>query len=152
MFHADYKFSAVGAAASADVLMITGTLHPHLFDVRVSVGRGDCDFFIYEDTTVSSNGSAITEVNVHRPTGGSSLTDLYYTPTVTGVGTKIHEVWFPPTAAGTGATSTGTTAHAGEEWILKPSSNYLFRVTNNSGGTIDIYIEILYYEYPVGGH
>ena len=34
----------------------------------------------------------------------------------------------------------------GEEWILAPSTKYLFRITNNSGGILDLSYEFVWYE------
>ena len=73
---------------------------------------------------------------------------MSYGPTITTTGVLIHTKWFEPTAAGVGPKpGVGLSDLAnGEEWILKPNTSYLIRVTNNSGATIDLSFDFLWYE------
>jgi hypothetical protein len=71
---------------------------------------------------------------------------VFTDPTVTDTGTQIHHVWVPPTGAGVGSSVGLSEVSFGEEWILKPSTDYILRITNGSGGAIDTWHEMLFYE------
>ena len=152
MFHFTHLHSAVVNGGTEDLLFkVPAGAYPHLNTMRVNAGGGDLNIYLYEGTTVSADGTAVTVHNTNRNSSNTADTPVYHTPTVTGVGTEIHHQWLPPSATGAGQTHDGVTdAQQGEEWILAPSTNYMLRVENNSGNTIDIWVEVLFYEvgYP----
>ena len=146
MFHASKKETGILNAGVEECLFITGTKPVHLNRWRVESGGGDIDIDIYEGATVSANGTALSVHCTNRLALNTALTTLYDGPTVTDDGTLIHSQWVPPTSSGIGQSADGAQAEAGEEWILAPNTNYLIRVTNNSGDTISIWEEYLFYE------
>lgn len=103
---------------------------------------GDTDLAFFEDTTISDDGSSENVINMNRDSAKLSNTFVFQAPTVTGVGTELFNVSFPggekkDSTSGSGGTQLG--------WILKPSSNYLIRITNQSGNaqTISALINIV---------
>jgi hypothetical protein len=155
LYHASGKVTGMVDTNVDDFLIVTpASPEVNFSSVGLKVGEGDVDIQVYEDTTVSAAGSALTELNTNRNSSNTPGTVLTFGPTVTGVGTLIHTDWIPPTATGIGATPGGasTIGGKGEEWILKPSSNYMIRITNNSGATIAYQWEMAWYEpdYPSG--
>jgi len=95
---------------------------------------------LYEDATVSNNGTVITGLNFNRTLPNATL-GVYHTPTVTGTGTIIH------TAQVTGSKQNGGAGQtSGTEWILKQGAKYLSRVTNNSGLTASVGYVAEWYE------
>lgn len=148
VYKAWHKFTAVADAGNADMLLsVPADIFPHLHDVRVVVGAGDCDVRVYEGTTTSSDGTAVTPRSLNRNgTVDTPDLDVFHTPTVTGVGTEIRNAWVPPTATGVGQSNSGAVEDPDYEIVLKPSTKYLLRVTNNSGGAIDIHTQIYFYE------
>ena len=151
MFHASGKQLAIANGADADFLMsVPAGAYPHVQRVRLDTEAGDIDLKMYEGVTTSADGSALPVQNVNR---NSSLTPdaaIFGGPTVTDLGTLFHTHWVPPTGAGVGS-STGVMdiSAFGEEWILAPATKYLFRITNNSGGALDLRWEFVWYE--IGG-
>jgi len=149
VYHTSGKVTGMVNANVDEFLLVTGSVAPHIVKLGFSLGRGDVDILAFEDTTVSANGAELTEVyNTARTSVNTPTMILYSGPTVTGDGTKIHTSWVPPTATGTGLSAAGALVGdtAGEEWELKPNSNYMIRITNNSGSTIAYQYELLWYE------
>jgi len=151
MFHLSGKVTGMVDTNVDDYLIIVGDEEAHLDDIVIGAGRGDIDILMYEGTTVSANGSALTPFNQNRESANTPNSAVYTGPTVTGVGTLIHTAWLPPTGTGTGLSANGVAGPSnGEEWMLAPNTNYLIRITNNSGATIAYRYEFRWYEldYP----
>jgi len=92
---------------------------------------------LFEDTTVSANGSALPISQLNRPlVANTSGLSAYSGPTIIGDGTLLRQV-FLPTGAGGGSGGVGAAEGLprGGEWILSPKI-YLIRVTLGSAGTI----------------
>ena len=147
VFHISHTIAALANTASHEILVkVPASTYPHLHKHVTYVGAGDVDLDIFEGTTVSADGTAITSHITNRNSSNTPGTLFYHTPTVTDDGTLIHDQWVPPTSSGTGGSHDGADASTGEEWLLAPSTNYLIRITNNSGDTIRVWEEILWYE------
>ena len=148
-FHASGKVSAMVDANVDDFLIVTpATPEVNFGSLSLKVGDGDVDVQFYEDTTTSDPGAALTELNVNRLSAITPGTVITFGPTVTGVGTLLHTDWVPPTGTGIGQTANGSFSGGGkgEEWILKASTQYMIRITNNSGATLDYAWEMSWYE------
>jgi hypothetical protein len=142
------KQTAFANGATLDFLLaVPAGTYPHVQTMILTFGRGDIDFVAYEDTTVSANGSALTLQNVNRTSSNTPSLALYASPTVTDPGTQIFELWVPPTTTGTGQSANGIAGIGqGSEWILNDDRNYLVRITNNSGVSVDWSYEFSWYE------
>lgn len=150
VFHSSGKVAGMVDSNVDDFLLVTpASPEPHIQTFELRMGRGDIDILTYEGTTTSADGAAQSVLNTHRDRAATQTpgTTLHIGPTVSAVGTLIHTQWLPPTATGTGLSGGGFVGEgAGEEWILKPSTKYLIRITNNSGATIDYRWEAVWYE------
>lgn len=147
MHHASGKITGMLDAGVQDFLITTGAKAAHIQSAGFTFGRGDIDIEVYEAATTSAAGTVIPVFNTNRNSANVPLTVVTKGPTVTGVGTLIHTAWLPPTATGTGLSANGVVGgESGEEWELLPNTKYLIRTTNNSGATIDLRHEWLYYE------
>jgi len=128
-------------------LSVPAGVFPHIQVMKLDFGRGDIDFVAYEGTTVSSSGTPLTAVNVNRASANTPSLSLSAEPTVTDTGTAIFTLWAPPTSTGTGQSANGVEGVGqGSEWILNAGTNYLVRLTNNSGSTISWAHEFTWYE------
>lgn len=147
-FHADHKFTTVASGSSVEMLVRVPSTHDmHLGVMRTTVGAGDVDVYLFEGPTVTSPGTAVNTVCTNREVAAASEVDIYHTPTTTADGTEIHHQWIHNTGTGTGLSDNGVgDSAAGEEWVLAPNTDYLLRITNNSGSTISIWQELLWYE------
>jgi hypothetical protein len=147
VFHASGKVTGITNGSNQDFLLaVPAGVFPHLQRFNLHVGAGDIDVLIYEDTVTSDDGATNGELNVNRNSSITPSTVLTLGPTVTDIGTLLHTNWIPPTGAGVGARSGVLDVGNGEEWLLKPATKHLLRVTNNSGGSIDLRYEFVWYE------
>ena len=142
------KQTALTNGSSVEFLIdVPALTWPHIQSMRLNFGRGDIDFVIYEGPTVSANGSELTYQNVNRNSSNTPDLNLYSGPTTSADGTLIYTLWIPPTGTGTGQSGNGISdSGQGNEWVLAPSTQYLARITNNSGATIDWSYEFTWYE------
>jgi hypothetical protein len=105
---------------------------------------------MFENPTVSAEGTAITPINMNRFSSNTPTGDIKHTPTVTGTGTSFGKELIP---GGTGPFSIGGIdgrSVRAPEIILHSARTYLIRITNQSGGTIDISFAAGFYESPGG--
>jgi hypothetical protein len=100
------------------------------------------DIAFFEGSTVSSNGTEITPINNNRASDTTSVTKVFEDPVITSVGTQISE-----DRAGTPADlgMGGRLNRDEDEIILRPGTNYIFRVTPLADNT-DIRITLDWYD------
>lgn len=130
----------LASGASADIVLAAAPgVTPHLTIAMES--SGDADFFIYENT-VSTGGTSFTPVRRNRNIASTSNVAMVLNPTVTSLGTQINHQFI---TGGTGKKSSGG-ASGSLEYVLKPLTNYLFRLTNVNGTEHTALIELEWYE------
>ena len=135
------KFADVADNGVADIYVkVPAGVEPHIVFHRDI--EGDADVELFEDTTVSANGTALTAYNLNRNSENLSAIEFFHTPTVTLPGTQLFLEW---NAAGTGGQAVGSEGTF-DEFELAKGKNYLFRVTNRSGAAKEIGIFARYYE------
>ena len=137
------EVTALADTTSQDYLVTTGTSSAHLvWDI---LGDTAMRFQLYEDTTTSASGTAQTIRNRNRTSAAVPLSTIHKGPTVTGVGTLLCQE-----RDGINGVSSrvGGESRAAHEWILKPSSKSLLRVTSLSGGgaTLNFAAAMRFYE------
>ena len=81
---------------------------------------------IFEGTTASSNGTAVTRLNRNRNSTNTSTTLAFHTPTITADGTKMSEKYLGSEGF---KESTGQGVRGDSEFILKRNTKYLVRCT-----------------------
>lgn len=137
----------VANAASLDILFVTPAFtYPHLRKAILNLGDAPANICLYEGVTASADGTAAPVFNRNRNSANVPSTVVTTGPTVTDLGTMIHDRLVGDTG-GMGSNQAGAeSAGLGEEWILTPSTKYLLRVTNNSGAEITVNYEIMWYE------
>ena len=136
-----YPLSApLAAGASCDIMLASAA------GVRVHLGidavlAGDGELYLYENAT-STGGTPFTPINRNRNYTTSSDVAMVINPTVTGTGTLLDAQFLPggvgKKAAGGGASSL--------EYVLKPLTNYLVRMTNSNGTDHAGHLALEWYE------
>lgn len=119
----------LAALASIDIVLASPAgVYPHLTVDGLCLG--DAELYIYEGTS-TTGGTAFTPINRNRNYAISNPSEvaMVINPTVTAVGTEIDAEIIP---GGVGKKSGGGTAGS-LEYVLKPLTNYLFRLTNVNG-------------------
>ena len=126
--------------ANLDIAIAWGdSKTPHLV-FSVNCG-GDAEFQIFEGATVTG-GTSFTPVNRYRPSTNVSLSAALINPTVTSTGSQLS---FEFIAGGNGPKAGGAAGFS-FQYVLKPLTTYLFRLTNRSGNNQMAFIMIEWYE------
>ena len=107
---------------------------------------GTVSVLLSEAPTTSAAGIAATPQN-RRRTGTPPTANVTITlgPTVTDDGTTLYDGVIP----GGSILGSGGSSGSFEEWVLKPDTDYLVRLTNISGVTINVGQVIDFYEVAV---
>jgi len=115
---------AAGLAAGASIniaIAFPSGINPHI--VFSYGGSGEAEFYVYEAPT-TSGGTALTIHRRNRALITSSSGVAVLDPTVTSVGTEIFGEFVPSNKQGGGGQISSF------EFVLKPLTTYLFRLTN----------------------
>ncbi len=85
---------------------------------------------LLEEPTLSGDGTAVTPRNMNRNVPDDTDVEVYHTPGVTVAGTQIL---YTIIQAASVATLPSGAYDADREWVLKPDTSYLLRVTELAG-------------------
>jgi len=132
----------LASLASIDIVLASPAgVFPHMTVDAMCLG--DAELYIYEGTS-TSGGTLLTPVNRNRnySVSNPSQIAMVVNPTVTSVGTEIDAKIIP---GGAGKKSGGGTAGS-LEYVLKPLTNYLFRLTNVNGTAHAAHLSLEWYE------
>ena len=126
--------------ASIDIVLAAASgVIPHMTVDALCLG--DAEFYIYEGTS-ATGGTSFTPINRNRNYTISSQVAMIVNPTVTTLGTQIDAQILP---GGSGKKSGGGAAGS-LEYVLKPLTNYLFRLTNVNGTAHAASLQLEWYE------
>jgi len=143
LFTVAARFSLANGATKEflGVVPASGTF-PHFRKFVIAGGNTPFDVDFFEGTVTSDDGTTITGYNNNRNSTNTHGLSLYADPTVTTDGTNLE----PITAFSTAKDSGGIGSETSNEWIMKLDTKYLFRITNNSGGTENFTANMFWYE------
>jgi hypothetical protein len=143
MFHAEFVDDSVADDGTVDVLLRTGASADHaIFEVAVG---GQSSVQMFEAPEVGVAGTEISSLNMNRLITRTAETLLYHTPTITATGAITMVDRIIPAGA-TAQTRVGGQSSKGVEWVLAPSTDYLLRITNTSGGAVPVSVMFEWYE------
>jgi hypothetical protein len=138
-----YPYTApLADGASINIAMASPAgVYPHITVDGLCLGNAE--LYIYEGS-VASGGAPFTPINRNRnyAISNPSQVAMIVNPTVTSVGTEIDAQII---AAGSGKKSTGGAAGS-LEYVLKPLTTYLFRLTNVNGTAHAAHLALEWYE------
>jgi len=141
-FIASRYFVSVDAAAYAILRLLVGAnkeLHATVSVAAAAQGN----FYIFEGSTYTENGTAVTIHDKNRTTANASDALCYHTPTVEAYIGPLYKGLIP---GGSKQRAIGSVRTNGEEWIFKKSTDYLFRFFNSSEAACAVSIEVEFYE------
>lgn len=128
-FSGGHYNAAVANGSVIELLFQTSTRSMHaIFSASAS---GDSTVQLFEGATFSGAGTAVTMSNHNRNSATVFNGTVTHTPTLLTDGTQLNGTGY--LAAGEKNFTSGGQFNFGGEFILKPSTTYLFRATNNSG-------------------
>lgn len=130
----------LAAGASCDIVLAAAAgVRPHMnIDALL---MGDAEFYIYEGAT-TTGGTLFTPVNRNRNYTTASNVAMAMNPTVNTTGTLIDARFLP---GGVGKKSGGGASES-LEYVLKPLTNYLIRLTNVNGTDHAGHVVLEWYE------
>lgn len=133
----------LGNGLVRDILIVTpNTTHwAHMFITIVT--ESETDLKMYEGTTASNNGTAITAFNKNRNSATAATTLIFHTPTVAP---GSEGVMLPPLHWGSGK-GVGGGERSSEEWELKQNTKYLLRITNSTTSANQTNTILRWYEH-----
>jgi hypothetical protein len=126
---------------SLEMLITTGAGQAHAAFAIAAGGQITLYFF---EGTAKTGGTGLTPRNMNRNKSDNTEVVVAHTPAGAGDGTAVINGRLLPGGT-TQQTRVGGAARANTEIILKPSTKYLLRATNTSGGAIDINPVFSYY-------
>jgi hypothetical protein len=149
--HSD-RHNAIADAANLDYLIRipagNADRQVHLrfnFIGKANTGTLDVDVILYKGTTVSAYGTTESIVSTNSANVKTTGVLIYQGPTITGVGTFQSQTMMVGEKK-----SASSREQSVPEWILAPNGaserNYLIRLTNNSGGTVDVVNALFFYD------
>jgi hypothetical protein len=109
-----------GSSINIAVAFPAGTVPHAVFGYG---GSGEAEFYVYENPS-TSGGTSLTIHRHNRNLETSSVGVAVVAPTVTSLGTEILSEFVPANKQG------GGTQNYTHEYVLKPLTTYLFRLTN----------------------
>lgn len=123
-YYTYYVNPALSVGGNLDIaLAFPAGILPHaVFNYQCG---GDSRFYVYESPT-TSGGTPLTIHRRNRSLATTSTGAAVYEPTVSALGTEIFGEIITSGQGGTGAGGGGYTY----EYVLKPLTTYLFRLTN----------------------
>lgn len=131
---------ALNSTASIDHYLLTpATPTVRLASYEINATGGPVDNFLYESASITANGTTASVMNYNRNGTIVTASSLFVAPTVAATGTEIKYV-LTPSAKGVGGFGL---ANGGIHTVLKPSTKYLFRTTNNNNTSISVSVKFI---------
>lgn len=128
-------------------IITPANLYVHMRLASVWPSAGLARFESIEAPTLTTGTTAVIPVALNRNDGASAVI-IKSDPTGISGGTTLRNVMFGGGGPGTGS---GGGLGFGAEFVLKPSTTYLARLTNLSGGLADMTLGLFWYEETLGG-
>lgn len=132
----------LAADASIDIVLASPLgVYPHL--TMEGMCAGNAELYFYEGAS-TTGGIPFTPVNRNRnyTVSNPSQIAMVINPTVTSVGTELDAQIIP----GGGGKKAGGGNAGSLEYVLKPLTNYLFRLTNINGTAHTACLTLEWYE------
>ena len=141
-WYSSYKWSSVANTNSVYLQIKTDSTKSCHGNISVEAD-GKCTIEIYENPTLNNDGTELTENSMNRETITSPATNIYRDPNVSSDGTLLEIGLLGVAGKFIAAGGVVTDAY----WLFKPNEDYLVKVTNNSGGNLDIVIHAQWHEH-----
>ena len=116
--------------------------YAHLRLIHFVSDGAPAEFFLFEAPTVTGNGTQGSPKNCNRASANAANLDVYRGATVSADGEQLDFGLIPGTRTTGGSGGDGVET----EWILDPSTKYVVKFTNASGGAVDAGLRLFWYE------
>jgi len=134
--------SNLANGASLDILFsFPSGVIGHLTNVEYQLENAPCSVEFYENVVTSADGTAANVQNHNRISSVTPGAVITLGPTITDIGDLLHERYIPDAGGPVGQSAGQLVAGEDNEWVIGNTgtpNKYLWRLTNNSGGAIDV--------------
>lgn len=147
-----FSFTSHGTiTAGSSIIMLgrTGAKQVHFDGFNIEVSQGTFLVEMFEAPTVTTAGSLQTAVNRNRVSTTTATMSLYAGATVSANGTLIADdqlLTSGGAGGGGGSSALGGTAIVDDGWILKTSTDYIIKLTNQAGTTTSYNAKFAWHE------
>lgn len=144
MYSASHKYSiaATSSAYMESIVPSNKLIHLISRDLTVDAG-GPLDVELYEAPTITDGTTPPTIYNLDRRSSKTPSWQLFVNPTGVSGGTKLLVAQI---STGGGPKSTGGLSSGVAEFILKPSTKYVLKITNTGTQTSTVVLTYTWYE------
>ena len=125
------------------ILIKTNGKESHLIRYLITADDTPDDILLYENATVTANGTEIIPVNYNRKLNITATTQIFSGGTITNYGTLLDRE-FLTTTKNAGGKSGELPVH----WILQEDTYYAIVFANRGGSFEEVLFEIIFYETP----
>lgn len=132
--------TAVASGGDITIVLTTGAKSCHTTFYGSS--GGDALLYLFEGSTVTVAGTAMVEYNKNRNSSNTATAAAELNPTASG-GAILDQLFIP---GGSGPTAPGGATNVRDEWVLKPSTIYRFKLVNSTATTQTLNLAIEWYE------
>lgn len=146
--HAGREFDVTDVALGINIatpkryLLVTPNTSTRIHVVILIESEPGATVEFFEDTTVTANGTGLSEINHNRTSANVAELAVFEDPTVTADGTILF-IFRSGTSTGSGRV--GGRVQREDEYVLKQNANYQIKITSISNST-DITTDISWYE------
>lgn len=137
-YNTDYYSESVADDGTINVHIATCSSDKLKLGYKIVTG-GDAIIEFIEAPTVTSNGTELDEYNLNRVDQTSSNTTIYKEASFNSDGTILEDQYIP---GGTKQFSRG--GEVVKRWIPQTDTSYIIKVTNKSGGSTFLGIEVIH--------
>ncbi len=163
----DYAHHEIHGGSTYDYTEVKDQTENHCRDIQITTPSGgklahltldfwseaETNWWIWEDVVITNAGTEVTPRNHRRDAGDSSILTVKYidndTLVLANVDTETANGGNPATLLAHGTVGAGKKVGGGaesrEEWILKPSEDYLIRFEAEKAGFISYHVD--WYEH-----
>jgi len=141
-----FIYREVAQLAAGGVMRLLGRVgakEVHLTDFLIRCDQAPVTIEFFESPTVTAPGTAGTPIAKNRIVSAIPTTSVFLNPTVTSDGTRLDI----DKLLGANKDVGGRDLHT--EWLLKPNTDYIFKITNSSAQIANIVAGFIWSETPV---
>jgi len=139
-------WSSVPDSENREILITLGSGKYLGIEIQLEAD-GQSSLYLFEQPSVSDNGTELSIFNRNRRSSKSSAVSAYHTPTISDDGTQLSSCLLSGSKKGKDTLGLKTMERG--SWILKEGYSYLIRATNNAGSDIDLLIKAVWHEEHV---
>lgn len=144
------KFTIAAAGSAYLEMIVPAGAYVHFKPVSMQTDGPKITIQLIEAPALTTGSTAVVPANRRRvATPTVSIVTVKSNPTAVSAGTVLDQDYIGG-GTGNGQTVTGGNASNDNEWVLKPATTYVLKVTNGGASSADVNIKTFWYEELAG--